>query len=60
MSETFTVRVNIWADLSIEADDMAQAVEKATMAGVSVSCPVGTATVDSVAVSTETGNTGLE
>lgn len=60
MSDTFTVRVNIWADLSIEADDMAQAVEKATMAGVSVNCPVGTATVDSVAVSTETGNTGLE
>ena len=60
MSDTFTVRVHIWADLSIEADDMAQAVEKATMAGVSVNCPVGTATVDSVAVSTETGNTGLE
>lgn len=60
MSGTFTVRVNIWADLSIEADDMAQAVEKATMAGVSVNCPAGTATVDSVAVSTETGATGLE
>jgi hypothetical protein len=60
MSEVFTVRVNIWADLSIEADDMAQAVEKATMNGVSVNCPAGTATVDSVSVSTETGETGLE
>jgi hypothetical protein len=39
---------------------MADAVEKATMAGVSVNCPVGTATVESVAVSTESGDTGLE
>jgi hypothetical protein len=59
MSQPFTVRVNIWADLSIEAETMAEAVEQATMAGVSVSCPVGTATVDSVAVSTESGDTGL-